>query len=116
MLEQFRARGIRVGRVYHCPCHPTAGIGDYRRESYDRKPNPGMILRARDDFGLDLSNSILVGDKDSDIKAGAAAGVGYNVKLTSQTQAGNSPDILEFGTLHAIGVWLRRTFGQPAPG
>ena len=116
MLEQFDARGIRMGRVYHCPCHPTAGIGDYRRESYDRKPNPGMILRAKDDFGLDLSNSILVGDKDSDIKAGTAAGVGYNVKLTSQFQAGNSPDILEFRTLHAIGVWLLRTFDRPGPG
>ena len=116
MLEQFHARGIRVGRVYHCPYHPTAGIGDYRRESYDRKPNPGMILRARDELDLDLSHSVLVGDKDSDIEAGAAAGVGYNVKLVKQSEVGSSPDGLEFHTLRAVSVWLRRTFGSRAPG
>ena len=116
MLEQFRARGIRMGRVYHCPCHPTAGIGDYRRESFDRKPNPGMILRAKSDFDLDLSRSVLVGDKESDLEAGRAAGIPYNARLLHEADAVEAPDRLEFLTLHAIGVWLRRTFGRPAPG
>jgi D-glycero-D-manno-heptose 1,7-bisphosphate phosphatase len=116
MLEQFHARGIRMGQVYHCPYHPTAGIGDYRRESYDRKPNPGMILRARDELDLDLSHSVLVGDKDSDIEAGVTAGVRYNVKLVQQSDVGSSPDSLEFHTLRAVSVWLRRTFGSRAPG
>ena len=58
MLDQFRARGIRIARVYHCPFHPTEGIGEYRRESFDRKPNPGMILKAESDFALDLANSV----------------------------------------------------------
>ncbi len=73
MLAEFRSCGIGIGRVYHCPYHPTEGIGEYRRESFDRKPNPGMLLRARDDFALDLSRSVLVGDKDTDIAAGRAA-------------------------------------------
>ena len=47
MLEQFTARGICIQRVYYCPYHPTAGIGEYRQDSFDRKPNPGMILKAR---------------------------------------------------------------------
>lgn len=115
MMEQFDAQGIRIGRVYHCPYHPTAGIGDYRRESYDRKPNPGMILRAKADFDLDLSHSVLVGDKDSDLEAGRAAGVRYNVKLLHEADAAPVPDRLEFPTLQAIGDWLRRTFGASSP-
>jgi D-glycero-D-manno-heptose 1,7-bisphosphate phosphatase len=116
MLGQFRERGIGIGHVYHCPYHPAAGIGEYRRESFDRKPNPGMILRAKNDFDLELSRSVLVGDKDSDIEAGRAAGVGFNIKLAHGLHASSSPDRLEFHTLHAIGHWLARTFCRPAPG
>ena len=116
MLDQFRVRGIRIGRVYHCPFHPTAGLGEYRRESFDRKPNPGMILKARDDFALDLASSVLVGDKDSDLEAGCAAGVGHNLKLLHDAGAVNNPERLEFVDHHAVGAWLGRTFGRPSPG
>lgn len=81
MLGEFRARGIPLDAVHHCPYHPTAGIGDYRRESFDRKPNPGMLLKARDALGLDLPRSVLIGDKPSDIAAGRAAGVGHLLLL-----------------------------------
>lgn len=81
MCAEFARRGIDIAAVYHCPYHPNAGIGEYRRESFDRKPNPGMLLRARDDLGLDLARSALVGDKDSDIAAGRAAGVGRLIRL-----------------------------------
>jgi histidinol phosphatase-like enzyme len=75
-----------------------------------------MILRARDDFGLDLPCSVLVGDKDSDIEAGRAAGVGFNIKLVHELRAASAADRLEFATLQAIGDWLARTFLRPAPG
>ena len=116
MLDQFRARGIRIERVYHCPFHPTEGIGEYRRDSFDRKPNPGMILKAKNDFALDLANSVLVGDKDSDIAAGRAAGVRYNLKLLHDAHAANAPERSEFTNLYAIGAWLGETFGRPSPG
>lgn len=115
MLDQFRLRGIRIGRVYHCPYHPTAGLGEYRRESFDRKPNPGMILKARDDFALDLTRSVLLGDKDSDLEAGRAAGVGHNLKLLHDPCAEDDPDRLEFADLHAAAAWLGRTVGQNSP-
>ncbi|HUH95184.1 MAG TPA: HAD family hydrolase [Casimicrobiaceae bacterium] len=114
MLAEFRARGVSIGRVYHCPDHPTAGIGRYRRESADRKPNPGMLLRARDDFGLDLYRSVMIGDKDSDIDAGRAAGIGFNVKLLHEPPAARALDALEFASLQAVGDWLARTFA-PVP-
>lgn len=81
MLGEFRQRGVDIARVYHCPYHPTEGIGEYRCESFDRKPNPGMLLRARDELALDLSRSVFVGDKDSDIMAGRSAGIGHLVRL-----------------------------------
>ena len=114
MLDEFCARGIGIGRVYHCPYHPTAGIGEYHRDSFDRKPNPGMILRAQDDFNLDLAGSVLVGNKDSDIQAGRAAGVGYNLKLRPDADFGRALDRTEFGSLQAIGDWLERAFGSPS--
>jgi D-glycero-D-manno-heptose 1,7-bisphosphate phosphatase len=85
-------------------------MGEYRRESFDRKPNPGMILRAKMDLGLELADSVLVGDKDSDIEAGRAARVGFNVKLLHGVEQSRNPERLEFSSLYAVGDWLERTF------
>ena len=76
MLEEFLKHGVQIDKVYYCPYHPDGCIDEYKKDSYERKPNPGMILKARDDFNIDLSTSILIGDKDSDIEAGIIAGVG----------------------------------------
>lgn len=81
MMTRFEEEGAPISAVYFCPFHPEHGVGLYRKESYDRKPNPGMILRARDEVGIDLSRSILIGDKESDIKAAKAAGVGLTMLL-----------------------------------
>ena len=83
MREQFSKRGVTIDAVCFCPHHPEHGIGAYRRECYDRKPNPGMILRARDDLALDLGQSVFIGDKNSDVEAARAAGVGRTVLLCS---------------------------------
>lgn len=113
MRDEFRSRGIEINRVYHCPYHPTAGVGEYRRESFDRKPNPGMILSAQRDFELDLSQCVLIGDKDSDIEAGRTAGVGHLVRLSVAPHAEESQGndaTLEFSDLLAAKDWLCSTF------
>jgi len=79
MCGEFLAQGAKIERVYFCPFHPEHGVGKYKRESGFRKPGPGMILDAARDYGLDLASSVLVGDKESDIAAGLAAGVGRNI-------------------------------------
>lgn len=81
MAAQFKQCGVEIIKVYYCPYHPTEGQGKYRQDSYDRKPNPGMILKAKDEFDLDLKKSILIGDKESDMETGVNAGVGTNVLL-----------------------------------
>jgi D-glycero-D-manno-heptose 1,7-bisphosphate phosphatase len=75
MRELLAAGGATLDGVYHCPHHPTAGIGPLRTECECRKPRPGLLRRAATELGLDLSQSIIVGDKRSDIEAGRAAGV-----------------------------------------
>jgi len=85
MLNQFLSKGVNITKVYHCPYHETAGIGRYKRASFDRKPNPGMLFKARDEFQIDLPHSILVGDKRSDMEAGRNAGVGRLVMLADKS-------------------------------
>jgi D-glycero-D-manno-heptose 1,7-bisphosphate phosphatase len=75
MRAELAQHGIRFDAVYHCPFHPEHGIGDYKREHEDRKPSPGMLLRAARDLNLDLAQSILVGDRCSDLAAANAAGL-----------------------------------------
>lgn len=83
MIHEFAQREIQIARVYYCPYHPIHGVGEYKYDSPDRKPKPGMLLRARADLNLDLSSSILVGDKLSDINAAKAAGIGTKILLRS---------------------------------
>jgi D-glycero-D-manno-heptose 1,7-bisphosphate phosphatase len=84
MCDRFRAEGAPLTKVYHCPYHPTLGVGRYRVDHDWRKPRPGMILQAAADFNLSLPESMLIGDKNSDIEAAAAAGIVERVKIDSQ--------------------------------
>ena len=75
MCGRFADEGVEIARVYFAPTHPEHALGRYRVDSPDRKPGPGMLLRAAADLGLDLAASALVGDRETDIRAAHAAGV-----------------------------------------
>lgn len=70
MIGEFARHGIKVDKVYHCPHHP-----DISGECTCRKPSSGMLLKAQRDFEIDMLNSLLVGDKESDIEAAIHAGI-----------------------------------------
>jgi D-glycero-D-manno-heptose 1,7-bisphosphate phosphatase len=72
---KLRAEHIELDAVYHCPYHPEHGVGPYKREHEDRKPGTGMLRRGAREFGLSLADSILIGDRCSDIAAANAAGL-----------------------------------------
>ena len=92
--QQFLKHGARIEQTYFCPFHPEHGIGIYKQESALRKPNPGMILKASQDHHLNLKQSLLVGDKESDIQAGLKAGVGHNILyLPLEKKQSTSQDI-----------------------
>lgn len=66
--------GARIDAYYHCPHHPTAGVGRYRVECDCRKPKPGLLRSAAHDLDINLSRSWMIGDKRCDAGAGLAAG------------------------------------------
>lgn len=71
MLGRFVHEGILITKVYYCPHHP-----DITGPCICRKPAPGLFFRAAEEFGIELSASVLIGDKESDIQAGQNAGIG----------------------------------------
>ncbi len=75
MQEMLAAERAHVDQYYYCPYHPHATVESYRKDSPWRKPGTGMIDQAVDDWNVDPSRSFLVGDKNTDIEAGLAAGV-----------------------------------------
>lgn len=87
MCARFLDEGITITKTYHCPFHPSHGVGMYKQDSYDRKPNPGMLIQAQQEFAINMEQSILIGDKVSDIQAGIAAGVGKNIYFSNVSDA-----------------------------
>jgi len=70
MLNQFKTKDVFISKVYFCPHHPQIS-----GECNCRKPKPGMLLQAKDEYNLDMKNSIIIGDKERDIEAGYNAGL-----------------------------------------
>lgn len=70
--------GAYLDAVYYCPHHPHKGyegeIPELKIDCDCRKPKPGMLLKAAEDFNIDLSQSYMIGDGENDINAGLAAG------------------------------------------
>ncbi|MCH1491368.1 MAG: HAD family hydrolase [Luminiphilus sp.] len=83
LIDHLAEEGIKLTAIYHCPHHPTDAQGGYRQACNCRKPAPGMLLRGLEDWDLDASRCVLVGDKPSDIAAGEAAGIGHRFYVTS---------------------------------
>jgi D-glycero-D-manno-heptose 1,7-bisphosphate phosphatase len=75
MRELLQREGVELDAVYFCPFHPAGNTEPYNREHPWRKPQPGMLLQAADEFRLDLTKCWLVGDADRDIVAGVRAGL-----------------------------------------
>jgi len=67
IAEHFGQIGLPITKFYFCPHHPDGVIEGFRNDCIDRKPMPGMLLRAAAEHRIDLGQSIMVGDKDSDV-------------------------------------------------
>lgn len=68
MLKKLEQEDIFISKIYHCPHHPS-GVPPFNIECDCRKPNPGMLLSAINEFSIMPDKSILLGDKISDIEA-----------------------------------------------
>jgi len=67
LASLFADKGVIFSKFYYCPHHPS-------QNCFCRKPSPGMLELAAQEYNLDLTQSLLFGDKNSDIQAGSAAG------------------------------------------
>lgn len=76
MREQFEAEGVQLLDVLHCPWLKHA----------DRKPEPGLFLRAAERWNIDMEASLSLGDKPRDVQAGINAGVGRNYLLSADAE------------------------------
>jgi D-glycero-D-manno-heptose 1,7-bisphosphate phosphatase len=76
MAEDLAEIGARIDAFYYCPHHPEAATEAYRHpDPPDRKPNPGMLLRAMREWPVDAARSVMVGDKEADMEAARRAGL-----------------------------------------
>jgi D-glycero-D-manno-heptose 1,7-bisphosphate phosphatase len=76
MAAEIRSYGGNINEFYFCPYHEDAVIEKYKFKNHpDRKPNPGMLLRASKDYNIDLISSVLVGDNHTDIQAATSVGM-----------------------------------------
>lgn len=82
MKSLFLDAGAEIAAVFHCPS------ADDRDP--DRKPNPGMFLRAAAEYGLDLSSCVSVGDRERDVQAALSAGVSRNFLFSAEDIPGSS--------------------------
>jgi D-glycero-D-manno-heptose 1,7-bisphosphate phosphatase len=77
MIQELRRQGGRIEMVAHCPHRPE-------EQCQCRKPEPGLLLSLARDYGVDLEDSVLIGDALTDIDAGQAAGCRTVLVLTGR--------------------------------
>ena len=78
MLERLLKEGISIKEVYYCPHTPD-------EKCYCRKPSTGMIEEALSTYPIDLKNSWMIGDKESDILLAENAGIGNSIYIGEKT-------------------------------
>lgn len=116
----------RLDGIYYCPHHPDVGTSPYRKACDCRKPRPGMLLRARDEMGIDLDASYVVGDSIKDVETARRVGAigvlvltGYGRgQLEHQSTSWQvRPDYIADDLLQAMN-WIleREAVSEPRPG
>jgi D-glycero-D-manno-heptose 1,7-bisphosphate phosphatase len=94
LAKTLKNLGVFLDAIYSCPHLPASDLPLVQAQCYCRKPRPGMLFQARDDFGIRLHLSFMVGDKYTDILAGHNAGVAATILLSShKTESKPHPDV-----------------------
>lgn len=85
METELGKQGAYIDAIYFCPHHPHKGyegeISELKIDCDCRKPKPGMIIKAAEDFNIDISQSYMIGDSDNDVKTGVNAGCKDSIKI-----------------------------------
>jgi len=76
MLKEFKKRSIKILDIFHCPHSPNS-------DCECRKPKPGLFIKANNQYRIDMKNSWMIGDKESDIKAANSSGINKTILVRS---------------------------------
>jgi len=106
MRVELRAEGVELDAVYYCPFHPEHGVGKYKQEHEDRKPGTGMLRRGARELGVNLSESVLVGDRCSDVGAANAAGLRQAFLIRGTEAARCDGEYVMVESLAEVERWL----------
>jgi D-glycero-D-manno-heptose 1,7-bisphosphate phosphatase len=93
----LHAAGVTIARAYYCFHHPDGIVPEYSGPCECRKPKPKFLFDARDEFGIDLAQSWMIGDQDTDIECGRRAGchtVGIDNPLSAHRRRGSAQPTL----------------------
>ncbi|WP_419177040.1 HAD-IIIA family hydrolase [Desulfosediminicola sp.] len=96
MTEELKLVGAHIDKFSYCPHHPEARVKEYRLECRRRKPNPGMIEDLLSAYPVDRERSFLIGDKETDLHAAAAASIrSYHFKGGDLRLFGREAQLIE---------------------
>lgn len=74
LQDLLSQQGVHIEKYYYCPHHPEVGNDFYKKKCTCRKPLPGMLEQAAQEYNIDLKASLMFGDVERDLQAGNAAG------------------------------------------
>lgn len=111
MVNQFAMEEAYISDVCFCPYHPD-GLSPYNVDSPYRKPNPGMLFDAAIKHNVELGQSVLIGDQETDIAAGRAAGLRLTGLLNPDSMLVPTEADMILRSHEEACIWLRRVFGS----
>ena len=92
LVRRLATERVVIDALYYCPHLPEATVPGYGLDCDCRKPKPGMLLQAAQDWGIDLAHSFMVGDQPRDVEAGRAAGVRSILLSDKEAALDGTPD------------------------
>lgn len=112
--------GVALAATYFCPYHPEGTVAPYAADHEDRKPSPGMWLRAARDLGIDLSRSYSMGDGERDVVAGTRAGTTSILLAAGRDKwplpvGGPFDPAFTARDLREAAIWILRREARPLP-
>jgi D-glycero-D-manno-heptose 1,7-bisphosphate phosphatase len=95
MCARFQSEGAHIDAIYYSPYHPTEAKGKYLQKENTRKPGSGMFYEAIQSLNIDVTKSIMVGDKMTDMQASIGAGIANNYLMAPLSEVDYSNELTQ---------------------